>query len=468
MAAQPRGDEEMAERILDVGALIESRPIGRAQWTVIGLCGFVAMLDGLDLQSIGLAAPAMIAQLHVAPHIFGFVFSAALAGLALGAFLLGPLADRVGRKQVLVGATFGFGVFTLATAYAGDLTQLLVCRFLTGLGLGGAMPSFISLASEYVPKARRATVVSLLWAGFPLGGVIGGLLGSWIIPAYGWQSIFLVGGVLPILLSVILASVLPESASFLVAAGKPADRIARTLRGIFPDVSIAVGMQFEIAKEIAHRASVLELFRSGRALGTVLLWVSFFFAFMILVTNSSWSPILLRRVGIPTEQTALALALYNFGSLFGSGAAGMLLSRLGVLRVLPPTLALGALAYVMVGWTAPSLSSLMVAQCLFGLLLGCASSGLIAQSAIYYPVEIRSTGVGWATGIGRLGSVTGPLVVAQMVGAQWDVATIFAVAGGSVLIGAVACALMGLLPPASASGTLAAAPSSSTNPSLQA
>jgi AAHS family 4-hydroxybenzoate transporter-like MFS transporter len=254
----------------------------------------------------------------------------------------------------------------------------------------------------------------------------------------------------------------------MVAAGKPAGRIGRTLRGIFPDVSIADGTQFEIAKEIAHRASVLELFRSGRALGTLLLWVSFFFAFMILVTNSSWSPILLRRVGIPTEQTALALALYNFGSLFGSGAAGMLLSRLGVLRVLPPTLALGALAYVMVGWTAPSLSSLMMAQGLFGLLLGCASSGLIAQSAIYYPVEIRSTGVGWATGIGRLGSVTGPLVVAQMVGARWDVATIFAVAGGSVLIGAVACALMGLLPPANTSGARAAAPNPSTNPSLQA
>jgi len=145
----------MAERVLDVGALIESRPIGPAQWTVIGLCAFVAMLDGLDLQSIGLAAPAMIAQLHVAPHIFGFVFSAALAGLALGAFLLGPLADRVGRKRVLVGATFCFGIFTLATAYAGDLPELLTCRFLTGLGLGGAMPSFISLASEYVPKARE-------------------------------------------------------------------------------------------------------------------------------------------------------------------------------------------------------------------------------------------------------------------------------------------------------------------------
>jgi len=152
-------------------------------------------------------------------------------------------------------------------------------------------------------------------------------------------------------------------------------------------------------------------------------------------------------LGAPTaEQTALALALFNFGSLFGSAAAGMLLNRYGVLRVLPPTLTLGALAYATVGWSAPSLDAVMAAQGLFGLLMGCASSALIALSAIYYPVAIRSTGVGWATGIGRLGSVTGPLIVGQMVGAQWNVPMIFAVAGGTVLIGSVASTVMGLRP----------------------
>lgn len=453
----------MAERVLDVVALIETRPIGPAQWTVIGLCALVAMLDGLDLQSIGLAAPAMGAQLHIAPQAFGMVFSAALAGLALGAFLLGPVADRVGRKRVLVAATFCFGVFTLATAYAGSLPELLTCRFLTGFGLGGAMPSFISLGSEYVAKTRRTAVVSLLWAGFPLGGVVGGLLGSRIIPAYGWQSIFLVGGVLPILLSMVLATALPESVSFLVATGKSRDRIGRTLRRIFPDVTTTGETRFELVKESAPRGTVLELFGSGRAAGTLLLWASFFFAFMILVTNSAWSPILLRRVGIAAEQSALALALFNFGSLFGSAAAGMLLNRFGILRVLPPTLALGALAYAMVGWSAPSFGSVMMAEGLFGLLLGCASSGLIALSAIYYPVAIRSTGVGWATGMGRLGSFVGPLAVGQMVGAQWNVPTIFAVLGGSVLIGAVASALMAVVPKAGTADALAAATNASVH-----
>jgi len=447
----------MPERAIDVGELIETRPIGPAQWTVIGLCALVALLDGLDLQSIGLAAPAMAAQLHIAPQAFGAVFSAALAGLSLGALVLGPLADRVGRKRVLVCAAFCFGVFTLTTAYAGTLPELLAARFLTGIGLGGAMPSFISLGSEYVPKPRRAAIVSLLWAGFPLGGVIGGVLGSWIIPVYGWPSIFLVGGALPMLLSIILALALPESVGYLVAAGKPGDRIRRTLVRIFPDLAMPNNTRFERVQESAPNITLLELFRSGRATGTLLLWASFFFAFMILVTNSAWSPILLRRVGIAPEHSALALALFNFGSLFGSAAAGWLLSRFGTLRVLPPTLVLGALAYAMVGWSAPSFDAVMVAEGLSGLLLGCASSGLIALAAIFYPVSIRSTGVGWATGMGRLGSFSGPLLVGQLVGAQWDVRTIFASVGGLVLISALSSALMALLPPAGVADALPAA-----------
>jgi len=179
---------------VDVGELIDTQGIGRAQWRVIGLCALVALLDGLDLQSIGLAAPGIGAQLHIAPQSFGVVFSAALAGLALGAFALGPVADRIGRRSVLVASTLCFGLFTLATAYLNTFEELLAYRFLAGAGLGGAMPSFISLASEYVPGPRRAAIVSLLWAGFPLGGVVGRLVGSRIIPAYGWPSIFIVGG----------------------------------------------------------------------------------------------------------------------------------------------------------------------------------------------------------------------------------------------------------------------------------
>ena len=429
---------------LDVAALIDGRGIGPAQWRVIGLCALVAMLDGLDLQSIGLAASAMGADLHIAPKAFGVVFSTALIGLALGAFVLGPLADRIGRKGTLVAATLCFGIFTLCTARAGSLDELLVYRFLAGAGLGGAMPSFISLASEYVPLRRRATIVSLLWAGFPLGGVVGGLLGSRLIPAYGWPSIFIVGGILPILVAAVLLAVLPESASFLINGGKPAARIRRTLRRVYPDVVIADATAFVLHKEATPKASVRQLFSAGRATGTILIWISFFFAFMVLVTNSSWSPILLRGEGIAIEQSAIALAAYNFGSLFGSGAAGALVTRFGAPLILSLTLGAGAGAYALVGWAAPSVAAVTVAECLFGLLLGCASSGLIALAAIFYPTAIRSTGVGWATGIGRIGSASGPLVVGMLIGMQWPARSIFAVVAAAVLIGAVACALMGM------------------------
>jgi len=431
-----------AEQSVDVGAVIDSQGIGGAQWILIILCGSVALLDGLDLQAIGLAAPAIAQQLHIPPQSLGAVFSAALAGLMLGAFALGPTADRVGRKGVLVSATFLFGVFTLATAHAETFKTLLAYRFLAGVGLGGAMPSFISLASEYVPAKHRAAIVSLLWAAFPLGGTAGGLIASRLIPAYGWQSIFLVGGTLPLVIAAILLIALPESLAFLINSGKPVERIARTFRRVFPRADAPPNANFVFAREAKTKADVRELFSGGRAAGTLLLWVAYFFAFMILVTNSSWVPSLLRPLGVPVESSAVALAMFNFGSLFGSGAAGLLIETFGPVLILSATMLGGAAAFASIGWAAPSVTFIMIAETAFGFLVGCASSGLIALAAIYYPSAIRSTGVGWATAMGRFGSFVGPLVVGSLLAAHWSVHTIFTAVGASIVIGAIACMLM--------------------------
>jgi AAHS family 4-hydroxybenzoate transporter-like MFS transporter len=170
---------------VNVTSLIDDYPLGGLQIRVLVLCGLVALLDGMDLQSIGLAAPSIARALQVEPRAFGAVFSAALLGLMLGAFILGPMADRFGRKRILVASTLTFGVFTIGTALAGSFATLLIVRFLTGLGLGGAMPGFISLASEYAPRRIRALLVTVLWAGFPLGGLVGGVLAAWLIPRGG-------------------------------------------------------------------------------------------------------------------------------------------------------------------------------------------------------------------------------------------------------------------------------------------
>jgi AAHS family 4-hydroxybenzoate transporter-like MFS transporter len=315
---------------------------------------------------------------------------------------------------------------------------LVVFRFLAGLGLGGAMPGFISLTSEYSPRRLRAVIVALLWAGFPLGGFVGGLLASWIIPAFGWQSVFWVGGVLPLFVCAALIAALPESIGFLVASSAPAPQIASLLRRVYPAVSIPADATFVLNEEQARGAPVAQLFAMGRAAGTILLWISFFIALMMLVTNSAWAPILLKQEGIGTRDAALAMAAFNLTSF-----AGWLIVRAGASIILPLVMIGSAVSVALVGYAAPSVGLVILLQGLFGTFMGSGSSGLIALAAIYYPTAIRSTGVGWAMGMGRVGSFTGPLVVGSLVAAGLSTTNIFVAIGAPALLAAVTTAIVG-------------------------
>jgi len=430
--------------VTNVTELIDSHRLSGAQIAIVVLCGLIAMFDGLDLQAIGLAAPAIAAALHIAPPALGPVFSAALAGLAVGAFGLGLAADRIGRKRVLIGSTVCFGVFTLCTAFASSMSELLIIRFCTGLGLGGAMPSFISLGAEYVPRRVRAAVVSGLWTGFPIGGVIGGLLASRLIPHWGWPSIFWVGGTLPLLLAAVLGLVLPESIGFLVSRNASPQRIARLLERVCPGSHPDPKARFVLGEEHAVGVPVGQLFSAGRASGTLLLWASFFIVFMMLVTNSAWSPTLLRARGIEVAQSGIAMASFNFGSVIGTSLAGWLISRLGVVSVLPLSCIGGALAIGSVGYAAHWILLVTFLQGLFGLFLGCASSGLIVLAALFYLTAIRSTGVGWSMGMGRIGSFVGPLAVGALVAEKWPIDSVFVAIGVPALVAALTTALVGL------------------------
>ena len=427
----------------NVSELIDERPVGAFQVRIVVLCTLVALLDGLDLQSIGLAAPGIMADLHFPPAALGVVFSAALAGLALGAFVLGLVADLVGRKPVLIGATACFGVFTIATAFAPSYSVLVALRFFAGLGLGGAMPSFISLTSEYAPRRLRAVIVAFLWAGFPLGGFVGGLLAAWIIPAFGWHSVFWVGGVAPLIVCVALAFALPESIGFLVAAAAPAEQISALLKKVFPAAAVPANATFVLSEERAGGVPVVQLFAMGRAVGTILLWISFFIAFMILVTNSAWAPTLLKREGISISDASIAMAMFNLGSVIATLFAGWLIVRAGASVILPIVMVGSAISAALIGFAAPSVGAVTLLEGLLGVFMGGGSSGLIALAAIYYPTAIRSTGVGWAMGMGRVGSFTGPLVVASLVAVGLSTAGIFAAIGVPALVAAVTTAIVG-------------------------
>ncbi|MDB5401898.1 MAG: transporter, family, 4-hydroxybenzoate transporter [Rhodopila sp.] len=430
------------EQSVNVTRLIDECPLGALQVRVLVLCGLVALLDGMDLQAIGLAAPSIARMLHVEPRAFGAVFSAALLGLMLGAFTLGPMADRFGRKRILVASTLTFGIFSICTALVSSFTALLVVRFLTGLGLGGAMPSFISLASEYTPRRIRALMVTVLWAGFPLGGMIGGVLASLLIPTVGWQSIFYVGGIAPLVLACALAVGLPESVGFLVARGAPTDVIRGIVRKISPRAADAQGFVF--GEERLPGLPVRHLFTGGRATGTLLLWVPYFTAFLMLVTNSAWSPTLLNAAGLGGGQPGIIMAAFNGGSVVGTLIVGWLISVSGPYRVLAVVLALSALAFGSIGFAVPSFGLVTLLEGLGGVFLGAGSSGLIALAAVFYPTVIRSSGVGWATGVGRFGSFVGPLVAAILVGWHWDVESLYIALGVPGVCAALFVLLLGL------------------------
>lgn len=415
----------------------------RLQAGVVGLCASVALLDGFDLQIIGLAAPSLARSLGLAPGALGAVLSAALAGLAVGGLVVAPLADRVGRKAVLVGAVVCFAVFTLATAAAPGLASLVAARFLTGLGLGAALPSAVSLAAEYVSPARRAATAGLLFAGLPVGGVLAGLLGSVLLPAAGWQSLFLVGGVIPLLVAAVVAARLPESLAFLLASGAPAARVERVLRRVAPGTDVAALRRAgagagDPTTADDHETPVRLLLGPGRRSATVLLWASSFAVFLVLVVNSSWTPTLLAPLGLPVPRTAVTLALFNAGSVVATAAGGWLVARLGVRAVLPPAFLLAGVGMLGIGLVAPSFAAVGAMQVLVGLGLGAASSGVVALAAVAYPAPVRSTGVGAAMGVGRVGSFVGPLAVGAAVAAAWAVDAVFGLLAALCALGGVA------------------------------
>lgn len=422
--------------VANVTQIIDEERIKPFQILAIVLCSLVAFLDGLDSQSIAVAAPIIAGNLNLARSALGPVFSAGLLGAMIGALTFGPLADRFGRKRMLVAAAFLFGVFTILTAQANSLESLLAVRFAAGLGLGGATPCFISLAAEYAPKRRRAMVSSLIWAAFPLGGTVGGFLNAYILAELGWQNLFYVGGFLPIVVACILIVWLPESVRFLIATGADQERIGRIMRKIRPETP--AGVRWAADEERVVGVPLKQLFAGGRLALTLLLWVPFFTAFGTLGIAVLWTPTLLVGNGIAPSQAAIALGVHGIGSLLGMSLAGRLLERFGPVALLTPALILGAAATAAIGYAASSVPLMAGTLFLVGLFVGTGASGSIALATLAYPTAIRSSGIGWAMGMGRFGQVLGPLFAGAVVAAGWSSVQLFYVIAVAPLLGALA------------------------------
>lgn len=395
---------------VNITQLIDGRPFSRLATLVLVQCAIIILLDGTDSIAIGLTAPAIAKSIGVSMASFGPIFAIGQAGVMIGALLLGPLADRFGRKSLIIGATAAFGAFTLLTAFCTSYEQLFLCRLLAGIGLGGVTPNAVALTSEYAPKNSRSAVVALMWAAFPLGGVCIGLMSSYLIPSFGWQSVLIVGGIVPLIVCAVALVGLPESLAFLAMRGHAGPTIRTILGRLAPDVPTTGDTRFTVNEEKLPGVPVNHLFSGGRAVTTLLLWVSCFTSFLILIFTISWIPALLRANAVSMAQVGFAIALHSIGSVVGSSSVGRIMDRVGTYSVLITAFCITAATTAALGFTVSSFWQLAVVIALSGCFAGASQAGVIALTAVTYPVAVRSTGVGWAFAAGRLGAVVGPLL----------------------------------------------------------
>jgi len=433
-----------SQGVVHVQAFIDAQPVSFLQKRLLVLCFLVIAIDGFDTAIVGFIAPAIRAEWQLPVTRLGPLFAAGLFGLMLGAFAVGPLADRHGRKALLVASMIVFGAASLASSYSDGLTALIAWRFVTGLGLGGAMPMTITLASEFCPGARRSSLVTSMFCGFTLGSALGGLIAAQVLPRSGWRILLAGGGVAPLLLAPALGLWLPESVRFLVRMGNAHERIAAVLGRIAPAVDLR-GARF--ADQTSPQASaVVQLFGGGLLKGTLLLWLAFFMSLLVVYLMTSWMPTLLQQAsGASIADAAVIGSMYQVGGTLGAILVGRLMDRFEPHAVLFASYLTGAACIVLISLSAHTREVMTIAVFAAGACISGGQVGGNALSAAFYPTAYRATGVAWANGIGRSGSIVGSLVGGVLLGFGWSAATVYALVAIPAATSAVALATLGIV-----------------------
>ncbi|HEY3518502.1 MAG TPA: MFS transporter [Gammaproteobacteria bacterium] len=428
-------------RAVNVSDIIDTRAIGAFQLRAFLLCAAVLFVDGFDVQAITYVAPTITREWGLVRGQLWPALTGGLVGIMLGAIFLAPLADRVGRRRVIVYSCVAFGALTLLTLAADSLLSLTALRFLTGLGLGSALPNAIGLASEYAPHKRRALIVMFVGSGVSLGAIGAGIAAAQLVEPFGWRAVFVVGGILPLLLAVLLAGWLPESIRFAALIPSRRAEAKRLLRGIKPDLGDDVEI---VSRDLeAGRATVADLFADGRGVATLCLWVTFFMSLLNVYLAINWLPTSLEASGYTRTQASGMTTIYHVGGVVGTYAFGLLMDRLGAHRMV-----LVALLFAAIGFSTFATATDMQ-QWATTAILALAGVGVIgaqvganALASMTYPVAMRATGLGWALGVGRVGSIVGPTIVGLMLAGAADARSVYLWCLAPISIGIVAVALL--------------------------
>jgi len=417
----------------NITTLIDQQKMTAVQYATILICFLMNMLDGMDVLVIAFTAPAISGEWSVSPQALGVVFSAALIGMTMGALFIAPQADKIGRKAMILGCAVLMGTSVFATSFAGSVNQLMILRFISGLGIGSMLASVSTLASEYAPNKSKDFWVSLVMGGYPVGAVLAGLVAAEIIPSMGWRGMFQFAGLATLVTIPLILLFLGESLEYLVKR-RPKDALQKINR-ILSKMQVPVFEELPQAQETAKAGSISSLFKGPLKTQTLFLWLAFFMAFATLYFLLSWIPKLTTAAGMPERLGIYSGTVFNLGSFVGIVVLGGMAIKIGLRKTIFIFLGSAAVLMMLFG----NFSGSFMVLVMFGV-IGFAMQGgfvgLYPVAARLYPAEIRTTGVGWAIGAGRSGAILGPIVAGQLVGAGFTIATNF-------IIFAIPCIIAG-------------------------
>jgi len=435
-------------KMIDIGQVIDDQRIAWFNVRLIMLSFLLCLIDGYDFAAISYAAPGVIRAWGVTNRAaLGPVFSASLVGILIGSPLFGIIGDYFGRKKITVISCFVCGIFTWASVYASSLDQLLILRFLSGLGMGGLLPNIIALNAEYAPKRIRALLVVIMFTGTPLGAAVPGVISAWLMPTYGWTILFSIGGAISVIVAIAAALWLPESIKYLAVRSQRRPEMVDLLRTIQPSLILDPNAEFAISDEKQYSGvSPKYLFSGGMALATPLLWLLFIVNMMGYFFILSWTPTLLSNANVPIAYAAIATSVFQLGGIVGSLCMAGPIDRQGLLPLVILFILTGPIVASIgfVGSTSIQLLMIIMFCAGFGV-LGLQIS-LNVTAALIYPTSLRANGGGWAQGIGRIGSIVGPLLGGVLIAAKMPVEQLYLWSAVPFVIGAFGCfALMRVL-----------------------
>jgi MFS transporter, AAHS family, 4-hydroxybenzoate transporter len=431
---------------VDVSQIIEQQKPNSFLIALVVGSWVITFFDGFDMNVIAFAAPYLAPAFHLDKVMMGKIFSIGLAGTMAGGFLFGYIGDKIGRRPAIILATAAFSILTMAIAFAGSYEQLLAFRFLDGIAIGGMLPLSWALNIEFAPKRYRSTIVTTVMVGYSLGTALGGPIAIWLIPKYGWGSVFLAGGALSLLSAIGLIAMLPESIRFLASKGREPETIARTLKRFAPGIQLPANPHFVVADEDQGNKSfkVKLLFKDELSTITPLLWIAYIFSSMTAFFLATWTPLVFEALGFSRSTAALAATV---NSAFGAIGGLMLMrftDKFGAIAItVMPLLAIPLL--LVTGFVDLGETGFLIATAFITLFLIGGHFGLHSIAGIFYPSAFRGNGTGWATSVAKVGSIAGPYLAGLILATSLPVRNIFAVIAICPAVFVVCIAIIGTM-----------------------